>query len=748
MTDQSGAPAGTANTAAKMDIRQDLAAASITSFLLITYSLSSAALIFTGGLAPSLPYGIGCSLVSAAISTMMAALLSTFYFTVAGLMAARAAILAVMAGGVVAAMGQTAGRGAVEANVFLTLILSTVLIGVFLFALGWLRLGRMIRYIPQPVVGGFMGAIGWLLLRGSAGVLTGVEPSIQNIGRLFEGGAAVRLAAGVVFGLAMIAVMRRYRHYLVLPGLLLVSVALFHLALLASGGAIPGARRAGWMFEGLTAVPVWLPWDVEMWTQVDWSVMASQTWSLVALAGLTAISILLNATAFEIETKGEADFDKELRGYGLANMATGLFGGFVVATSPGCTYLNLRSGAASRLSGVFIALIIAFVLAGGAALIGYIPRLTPGALIFYIGASMLFERLWQAYHGMSRFEGALMIAILVVIANWGFLAGTAVGVVAACVIFAISYSRLGVIKHSLSGAERRSNLMRSPGQTRALAGRGEAIRILSLQGFLFFGTATSVLEEVKRLLAEPGGQMRFLIIDFCRVNGIDSSAALNFVKMKQYTARHGVTLLLAATGPDIEYELAESGFLTASQAGISAGQPGETLFPDLDRALEHCENAILGDAARETGEVAPFEQWLGAELKSSETAATLIGYFDRVRVAEGEKLFSEGDQPDTLYFLDSGRLSVVIDVGNGKTKRLRSMTGRTVVGEMGLYLDAKRSASVVADSDSQALRLTREALAEMSARDPAAASALHGFIVRMLAERLAHANREIAALLR
>jgi len=79
--------------------------------------------------------------------------------------------------------------------------------------------------------------------------------------------------------------------------------------------------------------------------------------------------------------------------------------------------------------------------------------------------------------------------------------------------------------------------------------------------------------------------------------------------------------------------------------------------------------------------------------------------------------------------------------------RLRTMGAGTVVGEMGLYLQQARSASVVADAPTVVHRLTAEALDRMEHSDPAAAAALHRFMAHLLAERLANTNKTLQALL-
>jgi SulP family sulfate permease len=113
----------------------------------------------------------------------------------------------------------------------------------------------------------------------------------------------------------------------------------------------------------------------------------------------------------------------------------------------------------------------------------------------------------------------------------------------------------------------------------------------------------------------------------------------------------------------------------------------------------------------------------------------------------GEALFRQGEPPDSIEILASGRLLITNKDEQGRPIRLRCMVGHTIVGEMGFYRQIPRSATVVAEEPSVLYRLTREAFNRMHAQDPAAAAVLHQLIIRLLSDRLEFANREVAALL-
>ena len=127
--------------------------------------------------------------------------------------------------------------------------------------------------------------------------------------------------------------------------------------------------------------------------------------------------------------------------------------------------------------------------------------------------------------------------------------------------------------------------------------------------------------------------------------------------------------------------------------------------------------------------------------------ARLMKYLDRREVPQGEYLMRQGDPPTEMYFVEGGLVTVQLEGADGQVVRLRSIRGGATVGEMGLYLGAVRTASVVAGRPSTVYRLSADALQDMRLHDPEVAALLHEWIARLLAERLAANNRTIEALL-
>jgi SulP family sulfate permease len=403
--------------------------------------------------------------------------------------------------------------------------------------------------------------------------------------------------------------------------------------------------------------------------------------------------------------------------------------------------LNLRAGAMGRVSAAVAGAATFGTLAAGSGLLGYVPRPLLGGLLLYMALALLGRWLVESRRRLSPADYALVVVIFFTIIQWGYLAGVVLGTVAACISFAVRYSRVRVIRREVTGAEFGSHVQWSPDQERALRAHGARIRVLWLQGFLFFGTANTLLEALRRRLdsPQPAG---WLLLDFAGVQGLDSSAVFSFVKLRHLAEARGLTLVLSRLRPPLEAALRAEG-------AIDESSPCCRVAGDLDRALEWCEARLLEHVAPQADAEDRFAPWLAGEMGDPGHFARLLERLDPVLVPAGGTLFYQGAAPDAVYFIRLGRVSVLLTTPHAPAAlRLRSMVGCTVVGEMGFYREVIRTASVVADEPTLAYRLSARTLERIHREDPELAASFHRLMVRLVADRLAFANQEVAALSR
>jgi len=142
------------------------------------------------------------------------------------------------------------------------------------------------------------------------------------------------------------------------------------------------------------------------------------------------------------------------------------------------------------------------------------------------------------------------------------------------------------------------------------------------------------------------------------------------------------------------------------------------VFDDLDRALEWCEQRALAMEPSLSRIDLPFVQRLAKEFGSLDLAVRFMDYVERIELKKGEYLFRQGDSSGATYVVEMGRVSIVMERPDSPPLLLRSVTSNTTLGEMGLYRQSIRSASVLADAPSLVHRLTRGALDRMEHEAP------------------------------
>ena len=719
---------------------RDALAGTISAVVNIAYCISFSALIFQGSIAAGFPLGLAALIMGTVVTGFVIALTTTLVPADAGPDTPAVAVMSVLAGTVAGALASKgASTETMVVNVLVAISLSTFLTGIMLFGIGALKLGQWLRFVPYPVIGGFLAASGWLLITGGIEVITGTNLTLSPSSwvPIVSAAYAPQIAVGILFALFIVALRRWAPEYLTLPIAFLVFLVVLNVALF---GFVAEATRKLWFLQAVGELKLWWPLTAIAESDIDWGVMALSSAEIGAVCGVTAISMLLDVSSLEVARQKSADLDKEFRTNGLANVLAALLGGVAGNLSLNNSLLLHEAGAVTRLSGVAVAVVCAVVLFAGADIGSIVPKAILGGMLAYLGAMILMEALVRAPAGRSRADLALAVAIMIAISYFGYLVGVVLGVIGACLMFALSYSRIGVIRRHLTRYDFSSNVERSPEQARLLHEEGKRVHVFWLSGFIFFGSSNGLFERIKRYIEEQQDKpVGFVVLDFSQVQGLDTSAVLSLVKLRNYCEEHDVTL--AFCGLD---DIMRVGF---EGAGFFGSAKPHQAFGSRNEAIEWCEDMILmhhevGDASTHS-----FESWLQIELGGELDFARIAPYMEREELNKDEFLFRQGEPADSVVFQASGGVAITIIDEHGRPIRLRRMLGHTVVGEMGFYRGVPRTANVIAEGPTVVYRLRQAAFDKMQAEDPAAAAALHKMIIRLLSDRLEFANREISALL-
>jgi len=545
------------------------------------------------------------------------------------------------------------------------------------------------------------------------------------------------LLAGCALAFMIYLTWHRSRNPLALPAILVAGMVATHIVFRLAGISLEQAQALGWTFQSPPRASLTVPWHLSDIENYPWQALPGLVGNLIAVIFVTAISTLFNTTGLEVATSREANLERELNVAGTANILSGLFGGYAGCISLSRSLLSVSSGATGRVAGLTVAAIAVLMLVADPALLSFMPKFILGGLLIYLGVDQLNRWIIESRRRLSTIEYLSLLAIIFIIVKWGFVAGVLIGTVIGCATFALSASRISSIKFGFNGAEYRSSLDRSRHDLALLAAHGKQIHGLNLQSYLFFGSANRLYRHVKALL-EHHPECRYLVFDFKLVTGIDSSAAYSFAQIRRSAIDSGVKLVLVNLPLATEKMLRSGEFLS-----------GDVLvMPELDHALEWCENEIIAHHRGLEQEEGDLQSWFASILGSEHDAAELVRRCERIEVGALEIIARAGEPADSMLFILNGRVGIMVDAGENRTTRVRSLGRHTTVGEMGLVARQPRSATIQAEIDSVLYVLRTDTFDAITANNPALGQKLLTYFMSVMAERLTFASRMIGVLRR
>jgi sulfate permease, SulP family len=714
---------------------RDLAAGVVVGVITVVLSISLGSLIFGGELAAFRAQGITVALLSTLLGGVVIALLSSLPGTIGHIQDTPAAVLAAVGASIALALGPAAERVEVLATVVVAIALATLTAGAVFLAVGLFRLGRLVRYLPYPVVGGFMAGTGWLLLVGGIGVMTGGGTGVAE---LAAPDAAPRWIVGVAVALAIVALTRVVRHPLTFPAAVAAATAAFYALVASSGDGLAAWRDAGYLlgpFEAGAPLPPLAATDLE---HVHWPLVVAHAGGGATVVLIALMAGLLNTTGLELGLGRKVDLNRELRAAGLGNLLAGALGGAIVYQGLSLTMLAHRVGTGSRLVPMAAVGVTALTLLLGPGLLELVPTVVVGAVLAYLGLTFLDEWVLASARRLPWLEHAIVLTIAITIAAAGILTGVAVGLGLTVLLFVLTYASIDAVRHDLTGATARSRVRWEAHDRARLDRHAASVMVLQLHGFLFFGTANGLVERIERRIAD-GPSLRFLILDFRQVSGTDATSVASFIALGRLCEANAVEFVLADMKPALAAAMERTGALVG-------GRGRARVEPTLDAALEGCERAIL---STDTTSVDPL-------LTLSERIDTLVGddlelydlmtHMERIEVPPGHRVVGPDDDGSALYVVASGQVTARL-LGTDGAVRLETLRGGNIVGELGVA-GASQATVVTTDEPTTLYRLDRAALERLSEQEPRLVAAVLRLVARRLAARVRHLEDLVAALQR
>jgi len=649
--------------------------------------------------------------------------------------------------GALAAELAAGGLAPERAAVLMTIV--AFVSGALQFLFGAVGAGRLIKFIPYPVVSGYLSGVGLLIvikqLPGLLGLPKGmsvwhglVSPGSWSLWALAVGVstiAAVPLAPRItkavppmIFGVTA--------GVLVYLGLGLIDPSLRSL----EGNPLVIGSVSGGGSSLLGGV-------VERWNAAA-SLGLGEIRALLVpaltLSVLLSIDTLKTCVIVDALTRSRHQSNRELVAQGVGNLASAFAGGVPGAGTMGATLVNIGSGGMTRRSGLFVGVFALLAAALLGSLIGWVPIAALAGVLIVVAFRMFDRKSLLLLRQRSTFvDFAVIAAVIIAAVTISLIAAAGVGLVLAILLFIRDQIRGSVIRRKVRGNQVFSKVRRLPEQLEALERRGAETIVCELQGNLFFGTTDQLLSE----LAEDLKHARRVILDMRRVQSLDYTAANMLGQVEATLADRDGHLVLCAlpksarTGESLEVYLAELG-LVRSWRSVK-------VLPDLDAALEWTEDRVLeAEGLLATGVDPPLELAAIDLVREFDAPAlaTLRECLVERSIESGGLIFRQGDQGDEIYLMRCGSVRVQLPLGDGKSHHLVSFGRGDFFGDMAFLDRGVRSADAVATAPTDLYVLSRARFNDMALLHPDMAVKVFARLARALALRLRRTDAELRAL--
>ena len=627
------------------------------------------------------------------------------------------------------------GAGVAPAAIVPALLTVTILAGLMQGLIALAGGGRLMKFIPYPVIAGLTTGTGLLMIKSQFKPLLGVaHDGLWNHGHWLPTGIAI----------AAFTITRYAPRFL--PGLpgpiagLFGATALFQIAVHLAGLPTTPAHWTIGVLPGLAGLDLNL-YRVTGWRELPWALRLQAGF---ALAVLSSLNTLLTSVLADTVTGQRHHARRELIAQSLGQIAVGLAGGMAGSASIGSTVTALQAGArrwAALTAGMLLLLLLLF-----AAPVGQWLPTSALAGIIVASALNLLEKDIMAWARRRRTRLDAVVALLVTGTTVGYdlMIAVLVGLVIAIVLFIRDQSRVSVIHRRLTVIDRPSVRQRPVDQAELLVRHGDRIVMYQLRGTLFFAKTDQLFEEMLSDLDRPA----WVILHLRRVIQIDLSSVRLLQQIATRLNRHGGELLFCEVREDLG--LGRDVERTLRRLSLQAGPLNIKTFAAADQALEYAENAllsVLGVAPTVLDQRVSLENLdLCCNLQPADLAALAEVLQPRL-LDSGERLFAAGDPGAELYLVLRGRVDIRLPATADRYKRLAIYGSGTVFGDIAFLDPGPRAAEAVAARPREVLLLNRADFNQLRERHPDAAIALLLALGRLQSRTLRWSAREIQRLI-
>lgn len=406
--------------------------------------------------------------------------------------------------------------------VLISMAASGVFCGLFQILFGVIRIGKYVRYIPQPVLSGFMSGIGVIIILQQIYPLMGLKSPVMVFDMIAQ--LPARITGGIsvealLYGIGTIIVI--YAFPLLTRKVPSTLMALIILTVISICCSFDAALTIGNIPAGLP-MPFFLKDGISLEGLDWWRIAEASIVPGLTLAGLGSIDTLLTSVVADNITKTKHNSNQELIGQGVGNALSGLFCGIAGAGATMRTVVNIKSGGRTQLSGMVHALLLLAILLGLGSLVQYVPLSVLAGILITVGWGIIDFRGFKDLVRIPKADAFVLMCVFLMTVFVDLLTAVGIGMVIACVLFMKRTGDLVEKQYDggllAEGFDKDTPWEDEDGITDEMKRR---IYIQRLDGPIFFGSITGFQNTMHSVPNDPA--IDTVIIRMRRVTFMDQS---------------------------------------------------------------------------------------------------------------------------------------------------------------------------------------------------------------------------------
>ena len=469
-------------------------------------------------------------------------------------------------------------------TVLITMSLAGLFCGLFQILFGIIKLGKLVRYIPYPVLSGFMSGIGVIIILQQIYPLFGMKSPVLVVDMILDFPEIVSEGfslEALLLGLGTIAIISLLPKVIKNPNVPVTLVALVVMTLIALPLGLADKYIIGSIPTGLP-MPFFANGSVDL-SGIDWTLaLKHAVIPGLTLAGLGSIDTLLTSVVADNITKTKHNSNQELIGQGIGNAMAGLFCGISGAGATMRTVVNVRSGGRGKISGMVHAMLLLAILLGLGSLVKHVPLAVLAGILITVGWGIIDFRGFRDLRKIPHDDAFVLIVVFLTTVFVDLLTAVGIGMVIACVLFMKRASDMvekQYDSHEINGFDKENPWPDEGGMPDKAK---HSIYVQRLNGPVFFGSITGF----KSVMQDIPADVKIVIIRMKNVPFMDQSGLYAMEAAIKELRDRGTQVLMTIVQPQPKYMLNSTGVIPELVAEDCVFKTFEDCTDYLRKSLE------------------------------------------------------------------------------------------------------------------------------------------------------------------